>query len=122
MSATSPAPPWRGASPNFFTDPNSPQPTLRNRRVLLISSFFRLVAAHETGPAFDAARVAKYDAIIKANINDFLNNLKGTFAATGQPTYLWYYRPAKVNVEEAMGVHGYCESPSFHQMVAVADL
>lgn len=80
-----------------------------NRRVLLLSSFFRLVAARETTPAFDAARVAKYDQIILANIRDFLAHLQGTFAATGQPTYLWFYRPPAINVEEAAtGVHGYC--------------
>ncbi|KAK4701270.1 hypothetical protein P7C70_g4964, partial [Phenoliferia sp. Uapishka_3] len=78
-----------------------------NRRILLLSGFFRLVAAHETTPAFDASRVAKYDAIILANINDFLGGLKSTFASTGQSTYLWYYRKTNTNVEEVMGVHGY---------------
>ena len=84
-------------------------PLAWNRRILLLSAFFRLAAAHEvwtaprspflstnfvrkTVPAYNVTRVAQYDAIIKANINDFLHSLVGTFAATGQPTYLWYYR------------------------------
>ncbi|KAK4699031.1 hypothetical protein P7C70_g7235, partial [Phenoliferia sp. Uapishka_3] len=85
--------------------PGAPMPW--NRRHLLLHSFLRLAAAHETLPVYDPVRVWTYDNIVRRNIKDFIAHLTPTETDMGAPTFIWNYVKGKNNTEESKGVHGY---------------
>jgi autotransporter-associated beta strand protein len=82
--------------------------TAVNRQMMFTSGFQRLAEAHEL-LGDNPARVAQYDAIVKATVNQDLNgmiNYPGNpRTANGQTVYKWGYYPTSTTGAEATEIH-----------------
>lgn len=74
-------------APNNYK-PNEPAPW--NQAWMLSNGLVRLVQCHVL-LGDDAARVSKYDAIVKPNVDWFFANLKSVKSKSGSDCYLWTY-------------------------------
>jgi len=80
--------------------------TANNRQMMFDSGFQRLAEAHEL-LGDNPARVAQYDAIVKASVGQCLNAMIAyhPYTAHGQPVYNWSYYPTSTSGTEATEIH-----------------
>ncbi len=76
-----------------------------NRQMMFTSGFQRLAEAHEI-LGDNSARVAQYDAIVKASVNQCLTGMVNfhPYTTNGQAVYDWGYYPTK-SAPEATEIH-----------------
>ena len=79
--------------------------TANNRQMMFTSGFQRLAEAHEL-LGDNPSRVAQYDAIVLATVNQDLTGMVNfdPYIAKGQPVYDWGYYPTK-NAPESVEIH-----------------
>ena len=77
-----------------------------NRQMMFLSGFQRLAEAHEI-LGDNPGRVAQYDAIVKAVIDECLGGMTNydKYTANGQTVYDWGYYPTN-NAPESVEIHG----------------
>lgn len=79
------------------------KPVPWNQQTMLAGGFQRLAECHEL-LGTDAARVTRYDAVVRANIDWFLSDAKAK-TVNGQQVYDWGYSAGRVSEDTAHGAY-----------------
>jgi len=74
-----------------------------NQQMMFDYGFVNLAQAHEILND-DNARVARYDKIVKANVDWFFNQVKKYTDKKGNPAYVWFYTMSAKDLED--NIHG----------------